>query len=409
MTDRSRSVAGQPGRRRLLLGGLCMAGMAAAAPSVAGARNVSLAACGGRPGAGRAELVRAFARAFELLRSAGGGVLDIAPGAYDFGRQAEDASIIPVEGLHDVRIRAHGALFLLDTVASVTPCLFYFVNPVNIVFEGASFRDAGYDPRLNWRGMVCVRVEATVPVRGFELTQCAVDGAVALFQCHQHGRHKFLARGIRLQGTVRNAYYGASLTYAGDGADLDLACENVRRGCMSYGLRNATVRMRMKHARGQPASNGFICLACEGASAGNVENVRLLLEFSGPACHGSLVHFYHQRQERAGAMANIRAHVKLSGMQEGDGALRVFLFDHEVAGGVILRRTARAWSGISLSGEISGRLHGRLVDNPSESTSPGSIRLDQALSAHAELSRLPAYFHGTARPGGTAVAERANG
>ena len=86
---------------------------------------------------------------------------------------------------------------------------------------------------------------------------------------HQHGRHKFLARGIRLQGTVRNAYYGASLTYAGDGADLDLACENVRRGCMSYGLRNATVRMRMKHARGQPASNGFICLACEGASAGN--------------------------------------------------------------------------------------------------------------------------------------------
>lgn len=409
MTASRRAAVGRPGRRRLLLGGLCMAGLGPTAPSVAGAGSVSLAACGGRPGAGRAELIGAFARAFELLRSAGGGVLDIAPGAYDFGRQTEDASIIPVEGLHDVRIRAHGALFLLDTVASVTPCLFYFVNPVNIVFEGASFRDAGYNPRLNWRGMVCVRVEATLPVRGFELTQCTVDGAVALFQCHQHGKHKFLVRGIRLQGTVRNAYYGASLTYAGDDADLDLACENVRRGCMSYGLRNATIRMRMKHARGQPASNGFISLACEGAGAGNVENVQVMLESSGAACHGSLVHFYHQQQERAGAMANIRAHVKLSGMQEGDAALRVFLFDHEVAGGAILRRTARTWSGISLSGEISGKLHGRLVDNPSESTSPCSIRLDQALSAHAELSRLPAYFHEAARPRGMAVAKRDNG
>lgn len=409
MTASRRASARQSGRRRLLLGGLCMAGLGAAAPSAADTGSVSLAACGGRPGSGRAELIGAFARAFELLRSAGGGVLDIAPGAYDFGRQAEDASIIQVEGLHDVRIRAHGALFQLDTAASVTPCLFYFVNPVNIVFEGASFRDAGYDPRLNWRGMVCVRVEATIPVRGFALTQCAVDGAVALLQCHQHGRNKFLARGIRVQGTVRNAYYGVSLTYAGDGADLDLACENVRRGCMSYGLRNATIRMRVKHARGQPASNGFISLACEGASAGNVENVQVMLEFTGPACHGSLVHFYHQQQERPGAIANVRAHVKLSGMQEGDGALRVFLFDHELPGGAVLRRTARAWSGISLSGEISGRLHGRLLDNPSESTSPGSIRLDQVLSAHADLARLPAYFHGTARPRGTAVAERANG
>lgn len=404
-----RAAGGRPARRRLLLGGLCLAGLGVATPSVAGAGSVSLAACGGRPGASRAELVGAFARAFDLLRSAGGGVLDIAPGAYDFGRQAEDASIIPVEGLHDVRIRAHGALFLLDTVASVTPCLFYFVNPVNVVFEGASFSDAGYDPHLNWRGMVCVRVEATVPVRGFALVQCAVDGAVALFQCHQHGRHKFLVRGIRLQGTVSNAYYGASLTYAGDDADVDLACENVRRGCMSYGLRNAAIRMRMLHARGQPASNGFISLACEGASAGNVGNVRIALESSGPACHGSLIHFYHQQQERAGEMANIRAHVKLSGMREGDSALRVFLFDHEVAGGVILRRTARTWSDISLSGEIGGRLHGRLVDNPSASISPCSIRLDPALSAHAALSGLPAYFHATARPRGMAAGQGDNG
>ena len=387
-----------PKRRAFLLGGGVLLAQAAShllprnARAATGPR-FSLADFGGIPGASPALLVSAFDKAFARLKEAGGGELLVPPGLYDFGPQAKAGRVVSVDDLSHVLISARGAIFRLNTMAKIIPCMFYFFNPNQVAIVGARFEDVGADPGVDWRGMYCVKAESNRPCAGFRMSDCAVDGAVGMFQSLQHNENRFLMKDIHLQGTVRNAYYGAGLTYVGDNAQVDLRCENVRRGCISFGLRNAEIRIRMHHAADAAASNGFISLACEGEDQGNVENVRIDLQASGTARHGGLVHFYHVKSEAHGTMRNVDVHVAVD-QKKGDGApTSVFVFDHELAGGLIAKVTARGWDGITLRGSVRGDVPGRLIHNPSLSIAPCAIYVERALLAKAGMPKLPSYFH----------------
>lgn len=385
-------------RRQLLLGAAGVALLPAVGAALAGTSKpegrsrLSLAALGGVPGAKPDALIDAFTQAFEHLKEAGGGELFVPPGVYDFGDCDSGGKVIAVDGLRDVVISAYGANFRLNTTRKVIPILFYFSNPNNVTVAGASFRDTGYDAGTDWRGMYCAKAESNRPCSGFRMVDCKVDGAVGLFQSLQHGANRYLMKDIHLHGTIRNAYYGAGLTYVGDNAKVDFVCENVRRGCIAYGLRNASIRIRMSHGADAPGSNGFISLACEGENAGNVENVRIELEASGVARHSGLVHFYHQKSESRGWMRNITANVTVNNLKKSRPNSSIFLFDHELPSSEILKSTARGWDQIFLSGRINGSYAGRIIHNPSVSTSAGTIYIDSTLGAQMDMSQLARYF-----------------
>lgn len=355
-------------------------------------RKLNLAVFGGEPGASGSTLVDAFTEAFAHLKSVGGGELLVPPGDYDFGDCSTGGRIISVDDLSNVVIQAYGATFRLNTTDRVIPVLFYFFNPNNVKFAGARFIDTGYDANVDWRGMYCVKAESNRSCRGFTMVDCQVNGAVGLFQSQQHGPNRYLLKDINLHGKVENAYYGAGLTYVGENARVDLACRNVRRGCISFGLRNASIRIRMDHAADAPGSNGFIALACEGESEGNVENVRIDLTVSGASSHSGLVHFYHVKSEKLGYIRKVDASVTVNQLKRGRIRTNVFVFDHELPSTLILPVTARGWDQISLSAKVNGDLPGRMIHNPSASTSPGSIYLDPALVEQINMAKLPSYF-----------------
>lgn len=367
-------------------------GAGAANPPANGPGTLSLADFGGTPGASAETLRRAFSDAFAKLAAADGGTLTVPPGVYDFGDFGAETDIVVAEGARNVTVSAYGATFRVNTTANVIPTLFLFSNPENVTFAGASFNDIGFNPNVDWRGMYCVRVGASRASSGFRMVDCSANGAVGLFAFQTRGAAKYLMRDIGVQGTVTNAYYGANLTYAGDNANVDLVCQDVRRGCIAYGLRNAAIRIKMTQSAAAPGSNGFISLACEGASAGNVENVSIQLDASGNVRHRALVHFYHEQSEATGTMRNLDATVTVNSTKLDGMPADVFTFDHELPGATIAGSTARTWEDITLEGSVTGGLAGRIVDNPSVSTGPSAIYIDRSLAEQTDLSTLPGYF-----------------
>lgn len=381
-------------RRRMLLFGTTAVFLQGCAGNAEDRMRVSLDRFGGRPGADSSTLISAFNRAFSELKSSGiGGQLLVPPGVYDFGSYSGPSNIISAEDLSNVVISAYGATFRVNTTANVIPCLFYFSNPNDITVAGARFNDTGYTPSVNWRGMYCARAEVTRESRGFRMVDCDVNGAVGLFASQSHGTNKFLMKDISLHGTVRNAYYGAGLTYVGDNAQVDLVCENVRRGCIAYGIRNAAINIKMSHAAGALGSNGFISLACEGDNEGNVDNVRINLEVSGAANHTGLVHFYHQQSEALGCIRNIDAVVTIRNLNPGSQTTNMFVFDHELPDMTVAPSTVRSWDQISLHGSVAGNFPGRVIHNPSISRSRGAVYVDTSLAELTSMAELPDYFY----------------
>lgn len=337
--------------------------------------TVSLADYGGMPGAGHAVLVRAFGQALRDLAGQGGGTLFVPGGVYDFGTHADADTIILCRDARNIAISAYGAMFAVTTAADVMPNLFYFFNFQNITIAGASFTDRGFNPRVDWRGMYCVGIQADQPSRGFTMVDCYAERVVGMLASHNNAATRRCLSNIRVQGEVRHAYYGVGASFIRENVDVDLVCHNVRRAFIASALHNAEIRIRASSTLDWPGSNGLVALICAGASAGNVGNVRVRVDVSGDCIHDSYIHFYHQGQERDGAMRNIDATVNLVNVRAGR---HLFAFDHEAD--AILPSTARVWDRISLRGAIVGDFTGRVVVNPSVSTSPGAVYLQPRLA-----------------------------
>lgn len=345
-------------------------GGAAVPPTV-----VSLASCGGTPGASPAVLAGAFGRAFRALSDAGGGTLLVPGGLYDFGTLTEDAAVL-CRNARDIAISAYGATFMGTTRAKAIPTLFYFFNFSNVTIAGASFTDVGFTPWTNWQGMYGVGLQADAPSKGFRMVDCYAQRVVGLLATHNNAATRRFLEGVSVQGEVREAYYGLSASYIRQGVDVDLICHNVRRAFIAYALKDARIAIRVSSTPDWPGSNGLVALVSSGASQGNVENVRVSVDVTGACIHSSYVHFYHQGPERMGTMRDIDATVNALHLR---GANSLFAFDHEIDG--VSTRTARTWDRISLHGKVLGPFTGKVVSNPSISESPGTVFVDHNLAA----------------------------
>jgi hypothetical protein len=395
------------GRRGFLIGGIA-AGVAGLLPinleepprrmawrgrvgDIAGAAVpssvVSLADYGGMPGAGRPVLVDAFGRAFAALAEAGGGTLFVAPGLYDFGNVDEASDIILCRNLRNIAISAYGATFTAATRANVVPNMFYFFNFNNLTIAGASFIDTGFDPWVNWKGMYCVGIQADEMSSGFRMVDCYAERVVGLLASNNNAAGRMHLSNLSVEGEVRDAYYGVGANFVRDNVKVELVCHNVRRAFIAYSLKDAEIRVKARSTSNWPGSNGLVALVSGGASTGNVERVRVEVDVSGDAIHGSYVHFYHQGPEAAGVMRDIDATVNLVDVSS---AQNMFVFDHETEG--VQAKTSRVWDRISLHGTVTGKFEGKVVSNASVTTSPGTVYLDANLARLGQREVLASVF-----------------
>lgn len=396
---------GRSTRRGVLFGGLG-AGLAGMLPAVIGesphrqgdsrtigsngdaavpSRVVSLADFGGRPGAPPAAIGAAFHQGFGVLAAAGGGTLFVPPGLYDFGALVQDAAVLCRNG-RDIAISAYGATFMGSTLTRAIPNLFYFFNFSNVTVAGASFTDRGFTPWTNWQGMFCVGIQADTPSSRFRMIDCHAQRVVGLLATHNNPATRRFLEDVSVQGEVRDTYYGVSASCIRRGVNVDLSCHNVRRAFIAYALKDAHLVVRAASTLDWPGSNGLVALVCGGASLGDVENVRVRVDVTGPSIHSSYVHFYHQGAERLGFMRDIDATVNAVHLR---GADSLFSFDHETDG--VTPRTARTWDRIALHGKVVGPFTGKAVSNASISEAPGTVYLDHNLAALAGEGLAPNF------------------
>ncbi|TCS34309.1 hypothetical protein EDC30_1132 [Paucimonas lemoignei] len=351
------------------------------------AHRVSLADFGGVPGASPSVLRQSFSKAFAALMQKGGGTLVVPPGLYDFGSYSESEYIVLARGLRDIAISAYGATFKANTTAKVMPHLFYFVDFHNLTIAGARFTDPGFTPWVDWKGMYCVGIQADNPSKGFRLVDCRAENVLGLFSTNNNAATRKLISDLDIQGEICGAYYGVGASYVREQVQVKLTCHNVRRAFIAYALKNADIDVTVSSTENWPGSNGLIALVCGGAGAGNVENVKVRVKASGAGIYSGYVHFYHQGPEAAGSMRNIDATINVVNVSDKPN---LFLFDHETSR--VQEKTTRVWENIALRGSISGRFAGRIISNPSVSTSPGSVYVDPKLAELADMSALPRYF-----------------
>jgi len=339
----------------------------AAVPS----NRVSLADFGGVPGAGRTILASAFSRALAALERRGGGILLVPPGLYDFGSHADPAYIILCRNVRNVAISAYGATFMATTSAQVVPNMFYFFNFSNVTIAGASFIDPGFSPWVNWRGMYCVGIQADQASSGLRMVDCYAERVVGLLASNNNTSSQRYLSDISVQGEVRYSYYGVAASFIMKNVNVDLVCHNVRRAFIACSLRKGEIAITASNSLNWPGSNGLVSLATNGASTGNVENVRVRVDVSGDCIHSAYVHFYHQGPEVKGYIRDVDATVNVI---ESNSTGTLFLFDHEVDG--VQRKTARTWDRIALHGKVAPGYTGKIIANPSITISPGAVSID---------------------------------
>lgn len=351
------------------------------------AYRVSLADFGGVPDATPSALRQAFSKAFAALMQKGGGTLLVPPGLYDFGAYSESEYIVLARGLSNIAISAYGATFKANTTAKVMPHMFYFVDFHNLTIAGARFTDPGFTPWVDWKGMYCVGIQADRPSNGFRLVDCRAENVLGLFSANNNASTRRLISDIDIQGEICGAYYGVGASYIREQVRVSLNCHNVRRAFIAYALKNADINVTVSSTGNWPGSNGLIALVCGGAGQGNVENVKVRVKASGAGIYSGYVHFYHQGPEAAGYMRNIDATINAVNLSDKPN---LFVFDHETSH--VQQKTTRVWENIALRGSVTGRFGGRIIFNPSVSTSPGSVYVDPKLANLIDMSGLPPYF-----------------
>lgn len=318
-----------------------------------------------------------------------GGMLIVPPGKYHFGSYTTSQKILDIVGLNDVTILAYGAEFIVNTTTQVTPFLFCTSGGNNWSIKGAKFFDEGFNSsswltHSRW-GMGAFLISPTDDYcSGFHMEDCEASNLTYLMVSDQRSKKRMCGDFSTERCNVKNAYYGVDLIYAGGFTSVDLECEDVRRGFVAFGQRDADIRLNLKTTAGFLGSNAFVSLACEGeayddASVGGVgvigdnansRNIRVAVNVSGVEAHESYVHLYQQQLDSIGKIENVDISVMVNnltsvGKNPALGATNIVTMDHEAPGAVILGSTSRRFADVSVDIRLAGVITGVPVSIPS--------------------------------------------
>lgn len=329
-------------------------------------------------GASGTDNTAAFNKALAAIKLRGGGELTINPGDYYMGAQTDSRDLAFIKDLSNARINAYGARFIVNTTALSTPACLAFENPNNVTLAGASFTDIGFST-TRWTtandrwGALAVRLNATKECSGFRMVDCHAKSMSTLLVADLRQNKRKLKNITVDNCTADTLYYGVNVIYVGDNLKVDLACKDVRRGLIGFGMRNFDANIKLYSTSGFPGSNAFISIADEGQDyndgngllgvEANVSNGRIKLNVSGYEAHSSYVHFYHQQANSSGGIYNIQSHIFADGLSTIGkdpriGPTSLYLVDHELPSTLILGATARTLKNINLDADVIGAISG---------------------------------------------------
>lgn len=254
-------------------------------------------------------------------------------------------------------------------------------NPINFKSFGVNFENNGFTiagtvsgPRIGSYGYYAYATapySATNPCGNIEIGGAAKNcmGFVTSDSTNQLGiaaAEPYGIRGLKVTGSTSGVYYGVSSVYGATDVDVNLVCTDTRRGFISYGQRTAKVDLSLSCSAGFVGSDAFVEIACEGVTAGNVYDIDVNVSLTGVEGHEAIVNFYHQQNEAAGEIANVRSFISANnlttvGKAGALGTLNLYRFTHVNASGTILPTTDRATKDCRIDCALVGSISGNIA------------------------------------------------
>lgn len=268
-------------------------------------------------------------------------------------------------------------------------------NPINFKSFGVNFENNGFTiagtvggPRIGSYGYYAYATapySATSPCGNIEIDGVARNcmGFVISDSTNQLGilsAAPYGVRGLKVTGSTSGVYYGVSSVYGATDVDVNLVCTDTRRGFISYGQRTAKVDLSLSCSAGFVGSDAFVEIACEGVTAGNVYDIDVNVSLTGVEGHEAIVNFYHQQNEAAGEIANVRSFISANnlttvGKAGALGALNLYRFTHVNASGTILPTTDRATKDCRIDCSLVGSISGNITQVQSAPNAKHSLYL----------------------------------
>jgi hypothetical protein len=332
-----------------------------------------------------------------------GGTLDFGNLTYDLGTVASATWAVLIDSPVGMRLIGNGAQIHCTCTAGRASA-FAVKNPLGFSSDGLEFSQPGYligstggtsssaNGTYGFLLFASAPFTADAPCGNVTINGAARDcaGFVTVDATTQLGAVSpvfYAMRNVKVTGVCERIFYGFSSVYGAVDTDAKLVCRDVRRGVVTYGHKKGNFDLTLECSSGFVGSNAFVEIACEGQTTGNVQDIDVRVKVTGCEAHSNIVYFYHQQNEAAGSIGNVRARVTLdnlnvTGKDASVGATNVFGFGHENTSGANLGTTARTWDNLDIDCDVLGTISGSSMNMLSlPATQVSSISLGRGVTA----------------------------
>ena len=332
-----------------------------------------------------------------------GFTLDFGNGIYNLGTiTTTKGHKITIDSPTGMSFIGNGALIKCGTSGTSGKCSAFAINnPLNFKSNGINFTDPTFTLSTQVSGSAygcglfllyaTAPSTAAAPCGNVQIDGVATDALYfvvidASTNYGPSGNVGYAMRNVEVSGRCTRVYYAMTNIYGAVDTITRIECTDVRRGLLSYGLRQAKIKQSLVCTSGFQGSNAFINLACESTVFGDVFDVDIDLSVSGVEGALSYVVFYHQGSATTGVITDVRARISLNnlttvGRYGGDSTVtNGYEFLHEIAG-VAQVTTTRETSNLDIECTLTGTISGVVAKLASLPTVKKNISLGRYLTA----------------------------
>ena len=321
----------------------------------------------------------------EAGERAAGATIFFPKGDYFLGA-ADETTLLPASNLQNVRFVGEQATISCRSVNGLSN-MFLFSGCRNVSMEGFTFRDTGFNQKVNDLGAVAIRLaaEGSAGCENFSLSDCRFESVYAGLICREPEQKATRTRGIRLTNvSIRHAVYGLNFQHDGDDVVArGLRCDNIKRSYFPYGIAKHDIELESINN-----ATGFtdVLISCYRR---DTTDIRVKLKCRAKRGGDAIVYLDHQYDALNKVIRNIVLDLDIDDVDcRLDAAISFRALDEKRN---IERLTNRQWQDIRIDGDIRICPETKLFDFPSVSRTPGRLFIGPRL---ARNPRLPRTFPG---------------
>lgn len=325
----------------------------------------------------RAVVARAIQQA-----SPDGGTVYFPPGEYFLGDLARGDIALSLTKAERVSFVGRNALLSCRSVSGTTAILM-IDDSHDVVIDGLSFKDRGFNRAIDWQGAVAVSLGSNTPfgTRNVVVRDSQFESVLSAVQC-RGGKGR--VKGIELTNlTVVASYYGFNFQNNGDNVvGRGLLCRDVKRSYFPYGVRNHDVEIVTTDNK-----TGFtdILVKCYTLPTTDLRiKARSIRKGAG-----TIVELDNHHESGSGLIRNILIDLDVTDtdcMLHSIVGLRSFTPDPDRQ---VETETRSRWEDITLLGNLNVCGPGKILAVGSNPALPATIYLEKGLLSRIDKSKLP--------------------